>query len=93
MKIKSINIKNIGCIANLHIDFNNNMNIICGPNGIGKTTILECISHSFSASQNEILKRNALSDNGVVDSIIEIEGENIECNIQISSFFSRRRRI
>jgi predicted ATP-binding protein involved in virulence len=92
MKIKSINIKDIGCIANLHIDFNNNMNIICGPNGIGKTTILECIAHSFSADQNEILKRNALSDNGVVDSIIEIEGKNIECNIKISSFIPGKGR-
>jgi predicted ATP-binding protein involved in virulence len=86
MKIKSINIKDIGCIVNLHIDFNNNMNIICGPNGIGKTTILECIAHSFSASSTAILKRNALSNSGIVHSITEIKGENIECNIEISAF-------
>ena len=50
MKIKSIEINNIGGIENIQIDFDDHMNFICGPNGIGKTTLLECVAHSFSLS-------------------------------------------
>lgn len=47
MKIKEIELKNIGCIRHLHLDFNENMNILCGPNGVGKTTIIESVASMF----------------------------------------------
>jgi len=47
MKVKSIEINGIGGIGSLKIDFNERMNFICGPNGIGKTTLLECVAHSL----------------------------------------------
>ena len=51
MKIKTLEINNIGGIENIQIDFDKNMNFICGPNGIGKTTLLECIAHSDPCCQ------------------------------------------
>ena len=48
MKIQSLEINGIGGISYLDLSFDNQMNIICGPNGIGKTTILECLAHCFS---------------------------------------------
>ncbi|VAW71803.1 hypothetical protein MNBD_GAMMA12-2131 [hydrothermal vent metagenome] len=86
MKVKSITISGIGGIKNLTIDFNDHMNFICGPNGIGKTTILECVAHSFSASSTNILKRNVLSDSGSFQSIVEIDGENQNSNVVIQDF-------
>lgn len=58
MKIKAIHIEGVGGITDLEIEFHEQMNIICGPNGIGKTTILECIAHCFASGQTNILKRH-----------------------------------
>ena len=40
------------------------MNVICGANGIGKTTILDIISDAFSSNISSKLKRNALCEVG-----------------------------
>ena len=41
LKIQHIKIDGIGGIINLELDFKDGLNLICGTNGIGKTTILE----------------------------------------------------
>jgi len=86
MKIRSIDIKGIGGISNLVIDFDDQMNLICGPNGVGKTTVLECVAHSFSASNTRILKRNVLRDSGSFEAVVEIEGEEKHSKIDITEF-------
>lgn len=58
MKIKNICIDGVGGIKHLELNFNEGMNLICGINGIGKTTILECISHFFIRSRTSKLTRN-----------------------------------
>ena len=86
MKIKSINISGIGGIGNLNIDFDDNMNFICGPNGIGKTTVLECVAHSFSVSGTNILKRNVSSESGKFCAVIDIDGQNNRTESAIIDF-------
>ena len=86
MKIKSIEINSIGGIENIQISFDNHMNFICGPNGIGKTTLLECIAHSFSLSDTNILKRNVLHNSGSFKAVVEIDGIDHESNIEIADF-------
>ncbi len=58
------------------------MNIICGPNGVGKTTILECVAHSFALNNTDVLRRNIGFDvgsiktnytNKKVEQIVDIE--------------------
>ena len=44
MKIKSLEIDGVGGIGHLEVSFGYGMNVICGANGIGKTTILDIIS-------------------------------------------------
>ena len=51
MKIKSIYIKNLKALKNFHMDFNNNVNVIIGENGLGKTTILESIYNIITANK------------------------------------------
>jgi len=77
MKVKSIEINGIGGIDSLHIDFNEGMNFICGPNGIGKTTLLECVAHSFSNSSTNVLKRNVSAVQGNFSATIDIDGKDI----------------
>lgn len=86
MKIKSIEISGIGGIGNLKIDFNDKMNFICGPNGIGKTTLLECVAHSFSVNTTNILKRNVTSDTGKCIALIDLDGDEHSADISITNF-------
>ncbi|MEC0310201.1 AAA family ATPase [Paenibacillus lautus] len=58
-KLKDIHIDGIGGIEDLFLSFNSNMNIICGPNGVGKTTILECIAQSFSYNSGDFLRKKS----------------------------------
>ncbi|KAA2295670.1 AAA family ATPase, partial [Clostridioides difficile] len=46
------------------ISFSPGMNIICGPNGIGKTTILECIAQSFTYNPLSYIRKKANRDSG-----------------------------
>ena len=62
-KIKKIEIIGIGPIKNLNLIFNNHFNIICGKNGIGKTTILDCLAQSFGVHETSS-KRSALMEKG-----------------------------
>ena len=85
MKIKEIDINGIGCIHNLHLEFNDNMNIICGPNGIGKTTIVESVASMFMYGKPTI-KRNVTDTNGSIHACVDVNGSIIEKTIEIKSF-------
>lgn len=43
MHIKALHIKNFRAIEDINVDFDNRVNIIVGPNAVGKTTVLEAI--------------------------------------------------
>lgn len=74
MHLNSLNIINTGGIGSLSLELNRNMNIICGPNGIGKTTILECVAQSFAGKQILVLKKKASSHHGEVKAYISDGG-------------------
>lgn len=57
MKIKKLRISGIGGIKELECSFQDNFNVLCGANGVGKTTILNIIVDGFSGGAS-ILKRN-----------------------------------
>lgn len=43
MHIRSIKIKNFRALADIQVDFDKRVNVIVGPNAIGKTTVMEAI--------------------------------------------------
>ena len=47
MKIEKLDISGIGGIKQLSLTFNPRLNVICGENGVGKTTILNIIADAF----------------------------------------------
>lgn len=91
MKIKQIQITCIGGIDDLSLSFDDQMNIISGPNGIGKTTILESVAHAFSGYESTLLKRAVRSEGGKVTSFIDVgDGQIEETSYQITEFSPRR---
>ncbi len=47
MKIKSLNILKYGPLESINLTFQNGLNVIYGPNGSGKTLILEALQKFF----------------------------------------------
>ena len=88
MKIRHIDIVGIGGIRELHLDFNDRMNILCGPNSIGKTTVIESVATMFMHGHPSV-KRNVALDSGHLHAVIDNGGNIEESTIKISSFNPR----
>ncbi|RDA70451.1 recombinase RecF [Hafnia paralvei] len=68
MKIKNIKITSIGGISSLHLNaLNEQVNIICGENGVGKTNILDSIAFCFSELDSNIVSKKSGSDSGTIE--------------------------
>lgn len=91
IKIQNIKIQGIGPIKNLELSFDKHFNIICGQNGIGKTTILDCIAQSFSAS-NSSIKRSATVKAGhwIIEASINTKINNKK--FEVTSFYPQDYR-
>lgn len=91
MKIKQIQISSVGGIDDLLLIFDDHMNIISGPNGIGKTTILESVAHAFAGYESNLLKRMVGSERGSVTTYVDLgNGEIEKQTYQISQFSPRK---
>ncbi|ASA21937.1 AAA family ATPase [Paenibacillus donghaensis] len=85
MKIQNILIKDIGGIKELNLEFNSGLNLICGMNGVGKTTVLECIINTFSTYLSGSLKRSSRAESGSWQ--ISIDGTTSTYSLQKFSPF------
>lgn len=90
LKIQRIEISDIGPIKHLELIFNNQFNIICGQNGIGKTTILDCIAQSFGVNQISV-KRSASQENGKWNIDVLINGKSEQKTFIIKAFHPNER--
>lgn len=90
MKINQLKIEGVGGIKMLNLSFNDRMNLLCGPNGIGKTTILESIAHIFSNGDTNILKRNVASEISKISAEIDINGTVENKEIQFDTFIPEK---
>ena len=88
MKIKHIDIIGIGGIRELHLDFNDRMNILCGPNSIGKTTVIESVATMFMNGEPTV-KRNVACSKGELNVEVEIDGQIRSSQINVMRFNPR----
>lgn len=86
MKIEIIHIDGVGGIENLSIKFHNQMNILCGPNGIGKTTVLECVAHCFSHGETRVLKRNVGTTISRIRASLIHDSEQLPVDMQFQEY-------
>lgn len=86
MKISEMNIKDIGGIKSLNLSFNKGINLICGANGVGKTTILECIAYSFGGGSVNAIKRNSMSEEGTWELFVEENGCEKKYDYRVTKF-------
>lgn len=93
MKIKSIEIEGIGGIKELSLKFNDGVNLICGANGIGKTTILEAISHAFLFENISNLKKHADCNIGRVYILCKLEHELRQIDYKITEFNANKNEL
>ena len=91
LKINNIKITGIGPVKNLEISFDNHFNIIWGQNGIGKTTILDCLAQSFGINDTSI-KRNAGTEKGNWSVNVLINGTNQSKSFDITAFHPNEHR-
>lgn len=84
MKIEKMTINNINGIRHLDLTFNKGLNLICGENGVGKTTILKAIAYQFLYGQDSFIKKHYGSEKGTVE--IWIEGNNNSIGYEVLDF-------
>lgn len=85
LKIENIKIQGIGPIKDLELSFDSHFNIICGQNGIGKTTILDCLAQSFSVNQISV-KKTAGIPKGMWEIYLVIDNEPQSRIFEIDAF-------
>jgi predicted ATPase len=90
LKINNIKITGIGPIKDLELAFDNHFNIICGQNGIGKTTILDCLAQSFGVSTTSV-KRTAGLEKGNWTVDVLISGVIQQKSFDITSFHPKEK--
>lgn len=89
MKIDSIKIMNVGGISNLVLeDLNQQINIICGENGVGKTNVLDSIASCFSEFDKNIISKKSGSENGLIEINItqDVVPKTSTLKVQIKKF-------
>lgn len=85
-KIEKIYIQGIGGITDLTLPFKDGLNLICGTNGIGKTTILECISHTFIRTSTNRLKKNVNAQKGICSLTYKENGITKKIEYELTHF-------
>ena len=91
MRVESIEITAVGGIEHLLIPFAPGMNILCGPNGIGKTTVLESVAHCFTIGETSILKRHVGQERSAVAATVLHEGLRVDVTYGFEEFEPTQR--
>lgn len=87
LRIENIKITDVGPYTDLEVTFppKAGISLICGDNGIGKSTLLDAITALFTNSQPRVTRRQPATI-GKVQSIVRLDGKRRDDKIDISLF-------
>lgn len=87
LRIRALKLERIGCFESIKIPLNDSMNIICGENGIGKTTILDSIALCFCGNIAFFVTKNANSSTpGTITAEIKSGTSIYSSNFRVDKF-------
>lgn len=67
LRIHNLALHDVGNFYEMALDFGPGLSILCGPNGVGKTTVLDAIASIFIASYSHTsLRRRAGAEQGTI---------------------------
>lgn len=95
MRLNRIRLRNFRCYGEAGFEFSNGVNIITGPNGIGKTCLLEAIGYLSAARSPRTPRERELIRFGESSARIEAEffGGGRECLLEAVINRDSRRRL
>nr|WP_314496798.1 AAA family ATPase [uncultured Chryseobacterium sp.] len=88
MYISNIKITGVFGIHELELKFNEGVNILCGPNGVGKTSVLESLAHLFVVGifGSKVIKRNVTYDKASIEGELKVNGNTVKQNLNFDTF-------
>ncbi|TMV82808.1 ATP-binding protein [Thioclava sp. BHET1] len=86
LRLETLSIHDIGGISSASLQFHPSMNLICGPNGVGKTTILDIIVHMINVINAQRLKKRAGSDAGSAEAAFRTSNGVVSQAITVTHF-------
>lgn len=89
LRIEQIRLTNLGRFNDLHLSFGSQTTVICGANGVGKTSILDAIAASvISFNTNAYLRKKANSTvNGKISATFNLFGDTQPVSGEIDTFY------
>lgn len=86
LKIETLSIRDISGISSADLIFHPKMNLICGPNGVGKTTILDIIIHMTKVVNSQRLKKRAGAELGTGEATFKSIDRTLKQKIEVNHF-------
>ncbi|WP_194165327.1 AAA family ATPase [Deinococcus terrestris] len=84
--MEKIVLSNVGGISDIGIEFTSGLNIICGENGIGKSTILKSVAQVFFPYRAVITRRSS-AESGKLAGSYNFNNVSFQFSYDISKFF------
>ena len=90
MKIKKLTLSNFMAFENLQLDWSDNINVICGENSTGKTTLLKAM-YSLIKPLNEVNRENLTKEMEEQYFVKKLQGVFRPDEMKLGRLVSRKR--
>lgn len=87
LRFKELQLVEVGPFTELKLTFNPRLNLLCGPNGSGKTTILESLASFFIVSHSRSVKKKAGAQSGSLQlTYAANDDDEKRCSLTLTAF-------